>query len=94
MTSTPNSEDLVVVLESQDQTQIAVVRSLLEGAGIPYVVTGHGAGGLEPALNRLASLFTSRQPGTQIKVAAQYAEDAIGLLQPPEDALLDDPEDG
>ena len=35
-----NEEPLEIVLEMMDATQVAVVKSLLEGAGIPYLTRG------------------------------------------------------
>jgi hypothetical protein len=41
-------DDLETVLETADLAQLAVVRSLLESAGIPFVVQGDQALGLMP----------------------------------------------
>jgi hypothetical protein len=35
-----NEEPLEVVLETIDATEVAIVKSLLEGAGIPYLTRG------------------------------------------------------
>jgi hypothetical protein len=47
-TGPPAGPDLETVLETADLAMLAVVKSLLESAGIPYVVQGDQALGLIP----------------------------------------------
>ncbi len=74
--------DTVVVLETTDQTEILLAKSILDDAGIPYLVQGEGIrnlfglGGLTPQ-NPISGPIL-------LKVSAEQAEDAKQLLEPRE----------
>jgi Putative prokaryotic signal transducing protein len=36
----PNEESLAVIFETMDATEVAIIKSLLEAAGIPYLTRG------------------------------------------------------
>lgn len=70
--------DSVTVLETADQTEILLARSILDEAGIPYLVQGEGIrnlfglGGLTP-VNPISGPIL-------LKVDAERAEEARELL--------------
>lgn len=67
--------ELVTVLEARDPGLLAVVRSLLDGAGIPFLVKGE----------RIQNLITPGLPGgivgpAEVQVARRDAEAAREIL--------------
>lgn len=82
---------LVTVLETADDPHLMIAKSILESAGIPYLVRGDEALGLLP-LGGMAPWPLKHGVAAAIRVPAVYAEDARTLLvEAPElpDSLLD-----
>jgi len=67
------------VLETADLAELTVVRSLLDGEGIGYVVIGEEAVRLGP-MRALSSLFATRQPMAKLQVDARRAAEVDELL--------------
>ena len=74
-----NEDDLVTILESGNRGMIAVAKSLLEAAGIPYFTYGGAVHGL------FTVGFVS------IKVEAHNADVAAGLLGDLDESVADEP---
>ncbi len=81
--------DLVTILESADPGALAVIRSLLDSAQIPYLVQGEGAAGMMPFGALPTSIF-GRAVAAAVKVPASYAQEARLLLATPPEAPLED----
>jgi len=71
--------DLVPVLRTADGAQLALVKSVLEAAGIPFLVQGEGALGLFP-LGSLATGLTRNLLAATLYVAVERADEARALL--------------
>ncbi len=67
------------VLETADPALLPVVRSLLDGAGIPYLVQGDRAMGLMP-LGPFSASYFGRALAARVQVPAEHAEEAKALL--------------
>jgi len=78
----PNSDskDLVTVLETADVNLLAVIKSILDGAEIPYLIQGEKALGLLP-VGRLGGPFARRGMGAAVMVPPEHAETAKELLK-------------
>ena len=87
-----DSHGLVPVLDTFDETLLAVIRSVLEEHQIPFVIRGHGAAGLDSLVRRVAGLFSQRAAGIRVLVPADRAEEAAALLTPVEGSFQDVPE--
>ena len=72
------AEEHMVLIETSRSEEIAVVKSLLDGAEIPYFTEGEVLNELFPA-DTMVTLFT-RHPVVAFKVPASRAEEARGLL--------------
>jgi hypothetical protein len=90
-----DEEELVAVLRSTDPALLPVVRSMLEAAGIPFVVQGEAGTGLFP-MGPAGERVTDRMTGTTILVPRSREEEALALLEPPgvTEHLIDDDEAG
>ena len=73
-----SAEEHVVLLETSRSEEIAVVKSLLDGAEIPYLTEGEVLNELFPA-DTMVTFFT-RHPVVAFKVPVSRAEEARGLL--------------
>jgi hypothetical protein len=72
-------EDLVTILETTDANVLAVVKSLLESAGIPYLAQGDRAFSLLPLPGPPAGL--AKAPfRVLVRVPPEYAQAARDLL--------------
>jgi len=79
---TSDSEDFVTVLETADISLLAVVKSIFDGAAIPYLIQGDEALSLLP-VGRLGGPFARRGLGAAVMVPPEYAETARELLKEP-----------
>ena len=77
--SPSDHDDLVTILETADVNLLAVIKSILQGAEISFLVQGEGALSLLP-IGRLGGPFTRRGLGAAIMVAKEDAEIARELL--------------
>jgi hypothetical protein len=76
--STDQSSEPVTVLETSDPALLAVAKSLLEEAGIPFYAKGEGLQDLF-ALGRLTGVNPVSGP-VEIQVSAEDAAEARALL--------------
>ncbi|HYR87044.1 MAG TPA: DUF2007 domain-containing protein [Terriglobia bacterium] len=75
-----NEESLEIVLETADPTEVAIIKSLLESAGIPYLTRGEDQyDAFRGALR--GTVFSSRDRAVAFLVPASMAEEARLLLQ-------------
>ena len=81
-----SDEDLVQVLATTDPGLLALIRSLLESAGIPHVVQGEAALQLFP-LGAAGSQVTSRRVGASILVPPEHAAEARALIETPPEPI-------
>jgi hypothetical protein len=77
---TDEDAEMVAVLRTSDSNLMPVVKSVLDAAGIPYVVQGDEAMGLLP-LGPFGGGVFSRVLGASILVPADRAEEALALLE-------------
>jgi hypothetical protein len=80
----PDPQDLVTVLETADVNLLVVIKSLLDGAEIPYLIQGEEALSMLP-VGRLGGPFARRGLAAAIMVPEQHAESARALLAATED---------
>ena len=78
-------QDLVTVLETSDVNLLAVVKSILHGAEIPFLVQGDEALGLLPMAN-IGGPFSKRGLGVAVMVAADDEPAVRELLSEIEEA--------
>ncbi len=83
----------VAVFRTVDVATLAVVKSVLDSAGITYVVQGESALTLLPVA-ALWSGFGSAGAAAVIQVPEEEAEEALELLREVGDPEGADPEDG
>ena len=81
-----NAGALVEILRTDDAGRLPLVKSLLDSAGIPYLVQGEGALGLIPT-GILAIGLPRPLIGAIVRVPADYAEEARTLLETPPTAI-------
>ena len=72
-------QDLVTVLETADVNLLAVIKSILDGAEIPYLVQGEEALSMLP-VGQLGGPFARRGLGAAVMVPEEHAETARALL--------------
>ena len=77
--TTTDPKDLITVLETADVNFLAVVKSLLDGSEIPYLVQGEEALSLLP-VGRLGGPFARRGLAAAVMVPSEHAEAARSLL--------------
>jgi hypothetical protein len=75
-----NEESLEVVLETMDGTAVAVIKSLLEAAGIPYLTRGEDQYDAFRGAFR-GTVFSSHGRPVSFLVPTSMAEEARLLLQ-------------
>ena len=75
-----NDESLEVVLETVNPIEVAIIKSLLEGAGIPYVTRGEDQYDAFRGVFR-GTVFSPRGRPVAFLVRASMAEEARLLLQ-------------
>ena len=73
-------DELVAVLRTSDSNLMPVVKSVLDAAGIPYIVQGDEAMGLLP-LGPFGGGVFSRVLGASILVPSNRADEARALLE-------------
>ena len=74
-----NEEPLEVVIETVDPTEVAIIKSLLESAGIPYLTRGEDQYDAFRGSWR-GTVFSSRGRPVAFLVPASIAEEAKLLL--------------
>lgn len=79
MTRRSDSDDPVTVLETSDPALLAVAKSLLESADIPYFAKGENVQDLF-GLGRFGTGFSPVAGPVELQVAAEDAHDAHALL--------------
>lgn len=72
-------ENLVTVFETADVNLLSVVKSVLQGAEIPFLVQGEEALNMLP-LGQMGGPFMKRGLGVAIRVRPEDAEVVEGLL--------------
>ena len=77
---TADENEMVAVLRTSDSTLMPVVKSVLDAAGIPYIVQGDEALGLLP-LGPFGGGVFSRVLGASSLVPQERAEEALALLE-------------
>jgi len=77
---TDDDAELIAVLRTSDSNLMPVVKSVLDAAGIPYVVQGDEAMGLLP-LGPFGGGIFSRVLGASILVPRERAAEALELLE-------------
>ena len=75
-----NEESLEVVVETVDPTEVAIIKSLLEGASIPYLTRGEDQYDAFRGAFR-GTVFSPRGRVVAFLVPASRAEEARLLLQ-------------
>lgn len=83
--SDESSAQHVLVLSTSEVGLLPVIRSVLQGAGIPFVIQGEHAMGQLPT-GELAGIFARHGLDARVLVPAEYAEVARELLKPAEGA--------
>jgi len=73
-------DDLVPVFDTSDPALLAVIKSLLQGAGIAHLVQGEEAMSLFP-VGDIVGLFSKRGLAARIMVRAEDLEPATELLR-------------
>lgn len=76
-----DDEIMEPVIESTDLTEIAVIRSILDGAGIPYLAHGEQRFGAFRGAFISGSVFNPRSRGVVFTVPSRMAEEARALLE-------------
>jgi hypothetical protein len=82
-----NDEELEVVFETADRTEAAIIKTLLDGAGIPYLTRGEDQFDAFRGAFR-GTVFSPRGRPVVFLVPADLANEARDLLRdqtPPED---------
>ncbi len=73
------SQDLVTVFDTSDPALLPVIKSLLQGAGIPFLVQGEEAMSMLP-VGEIVGPFTKRGLAARVMVKPEDAEAAAELL--------------
>ena len=76
---TNDPRDLVTVFETADVNLLTIIKSVLDGAEIPYLVQGEEALSLLP-VGRMGGPFARRGLAAAIMVPREHAEYASELL--------------
>ena len=76
-----NDEAMEPVIESTDLTEIAVIKSVLDGAGIPYLAHGEQRFGAFRGAFVSGSILNPRSRGVIFTVPSRMAEEARVLLE-------------
>jgi hypothetical protein len=81
-----DEHEMVRVLQTTDAGLLAVMRSVLDAAGIPHVVQGEAGVSLFP-LGEAGARVTRRLTGASLLVSRERAEEARALLETPPEPL-------
>ena len=84
-----DDEVMEPVVEASDLAEIAVIKSLLDGAGIPYLALGEERFDAFRRLFAGGSLFNPRSRGVVFVVPERMAEEARALLDELEDGAFE-----
>ena len=76
-----DDEPMEPVIESMDLTEIAVIKSVLDGAGIPYIAQGEQRFGAFRGAFTSGSIFNPGSRGVIFTVPNRMAEEARTLLE-------------
>ena len=76
-----NDEAMEPVIESTDLTEIAVIKSVLDGAGIPYLTHGEQRFGAFRGAFVSGSILNPRSRGVIFTIPSRLAEEARVLLE-------------
>ena len=74
-----HSQDLVTVFDTSDPALLPVIKSLLQGADIPFLVQGEEAMSMLP-VGEIVGPFTKRGLAARVMVKPEDAEAAAELL--------------
>jgi hypothetical protein len=77
------------VIEANDLTEVAIIKSILEGAGIPFVTQGENQFSAFRGSFAGGSIFNPRSRGVVFTVPARMAEEARMLLEELEEPIGD-----
>ena len=75
------SGEMEPVIEATDLTEVAVIKSVLEAAGIPYIAHGEDRFSAFRGSFVGGSIFNSRSRGVIFTVPSEVANDARALLE-------------
>lgn len=81
-----DADDWVAVVRTTDPAFLPMARSVLEAAGIPFLVQGEAGVNVFP-LGPAATRVTNRVTGASILVRSRDAEEAEALLSAPSEPL-------
>lgn len=84
-----DDEPMEPVIEATDLTEIAVIKTVLDGAGIPYIAHGEQRFGAFRGAFVSGSIFNPGARGVVFTVPSRMAEEARALLE----EFEEDPED-
>mgnify|MGYP001817246042 FL=1 len=76
-----DDEAMEPVIEANDLTEVALIKSILEGAAIPFVTQGENQFSAFRGTFAGGSIFTPRSRGVVFTVPARMAEEARTLLE-------------
>lgn len=76
-----DDEELEPVIEATDLTEVAVLKSMLDGAGIPYLTRGEDQFGAFRGAFAGGSIFNPRSRGVVFVVPSRMADAARALLE-------------
>jgi hypothetical protein len=82
-----HEDDFVDILETSDKSLVPVIKSVLEGAGIPYFIQN------EEALDLFEGMMDYRNLHATVFVPKEMAEEAKQLLESDAGFAADDEED-
>jgi hypothetical protein len=80
-----NDEAMEPVIEAADLTEVAVIKSVLDGAGIPYLAIGEQRFGAFRGSFVSGSILSPGSRGVVFTVPSRMAEEARALLEEFED---------
>ena len=83
-----DDEAMEPVIESTDLTEIAVIKSVLDGAGVPYLAHGEQRFGAFRGAFVSGSIFNPGSRGVIFTVPSRMAEEARALLEEFEEDLV------
>ena len=75
-----DDEAMEPVIEANDLTEVAIIKSILEGAAIPFLTQGENQFGAFRGTFAGGSIFNPRSRGVVFTVPARMAEEARTLL--------------
>lgn len=76
-----DDEELEPVIEATDLTEVAIIKSILDGAGVPYLTRGENQLSAFRGVFAGGSIFNPRARGVIFSVPARMAEEARALLE-------------